>query len=436
MPSFMLDARKFFLITITIIAIIQIDIFGTLGLIAYGILILYGVAFIVINNRNLNIYTAPIFYVACAFYLYFILANCINGSFVLRGPSLVQYFLLCIVAFSLRSIESLKKDVKYFCFILTVLGLIQSVSSIVMALTTYYSPDFVSSLPSVIEALFKEVAGAFPIRGTGLIQNANLTGGYSFVCGIFSLYLFFITDNKKWKILAFINFILSFYLVFFFCASRTFMLALISSLFVFGILRICDVCKNPKNRMYVIRVLIALLVCAIMIFIAIFWVFPSAKDFLSDRVLRISSLSDGSGRLHIWVTALELGKGNRLFGYSYKNLENTLGYGNVHNSLLEMLSFGGVPTLVLFLIYFSYTLYIAVRILKRVTDLSVSDKLFLYFIVSYIIGYFVSGFTESDINRMKMTTLMFTIFLGYIHVVYYQLKAQNRMQSASMKKLL
>ena len=68
-----------------------------------------------------------------------------------------------------------------------------------MALTTYYFPDFVSSLPSVIEALFKEVAGAFPIRGTGLIQNANLTGGYSFVCGIFSLYLFFITDNKKSK---------------------------------------------------------------------------------------------------------------------------------------------------------------------------------------------------------------------------------------------
>ena len=94
MPLFLRDTRIFLLVTFMSIAVIQIDIFGVLGLIVYGLLIAYGVVFIAVNFKNLHLLKHPIFYIACAYYLYFILAGIINKNFSYTGPALIQFYVL------------------------------------------------------------------------------------------------------------------------------------------------------------------------------------------------------------------------------------------------------------------------------------------------------------------------------------------------------
>ena len=400
MPLFLRDTRIFLLVTFMSIAVIQIDIFGVLGLIVYGLLIAYGVVFIAVNFKNLHLLKHPVFYIACAYYLYFILANVINGSFNLRGPSIVQYFLLCVVAFSVRPVDEIRRDVITAAKFMTVIGIVQAVFCIFAALLLYSAPQFVDNTPEFFSALIHEVADGFPVRASGLVQNANLTAGYEFVS-------------------------LAIYIVFVYCASRTYMLAGMSFSLVFLVLYYFGVCReNEKQRKIFHACLIcicALIVIAIMILVCS----PAVRDFLLNRVLRIDSLSTGSGRLNIWKTSIELGKGHRLFGISYEALEEATGFGNAHNSILEMLTFGGLPTLILFSVYYLYTLYVAGKVIVK-GKMDTKTMLFFCFLVAYILGHFVAGMTESDINRLKMTTLLFSVSMGFIHVINYQLKKQEK----------
>ena len=80
---FFTNISYFFLAVISIISVIQIYGLGTFGLVVYGILIFYSIVFIAINIRKIKIYMHPIFYVVCAYYLYFIFAGFINGLFIL-----------------------------------------------------------------------------------------------------------------------------------------------------------------------------------------------------------------------------------------------------------------------------------------------------------------------------------------------------------------
>lgn len=427
MPLFLRDPRIFLLVTFMSIAVIQIDIFGVLGLIVYGLLIAYGVVFIAVNFKNLHLLKHPVFYIACAYYLYFILANVINGSFNLRGPSIVQYFLLCVVAFSVRPADEIRRDVITVAKFMTVIGIIQAVFCIFAALLLYNAPQFVDNTPEFFSALIHEVADGFPVRASGLVQNANLTAGYEFVSGILSFFLLLnYAKNREWIWPAIINIALAIYIVFVYCASRTYMLAGMSFSLAFLVLYYFGVCRENEKQRKIFHVCLICIFALIVIAIMILVCSPAVRDFLLNRVLRIDSLSTGSGRLNIWKTSIELGKGNRLFGISYEALEDATGFSNTHNSLLEMLAFGGIPTLVLFIIYYLYTLFVAGKVILK-GKMDSQTMLFFCFLVAYILGHFVAGMTESDINRLKMTTLLFSISMGFIHVINYQLKKHEKL---------
>ncbi len=427
MPLFLRDTRIFLLVTIMSIAVIQIDIFGVLGLIVYGLLIAYGVVFIAVNFKNLHLLKHPVFYIACAYYLYFILANLINGSFNLRGPSIVQYLLLCVVAFSVRPVDKISRDITSAAKFMTVIGIVQAVFCIFAASLLYFAPQFVDNTPEFFSALIHEVADGFPVRASGLVQNANLTAGYEFVSGILSFFLLLnYAKNKKWIWPAIINIALAIYIVFVYCASRTYMLAGICFILAFLLLYYLGVCRVNEEKRKIFHICLICICVVFVIAIIILICAPSVRDFLLNRVLRVDSLSTGSGRLNIWKTSIELGKGHRLFGISYEALEEATGYGNAHNSILEMLTFGGLPTLILFSIYYLYTIYVAAKVVLK-SKIDTQTMLFFCFLVAYIIGHFVAGMTESDINRLKMTTVLFSISMGFIHVINYQLKKQEQL---------
>ena len=427
MPLFLKDTRIFLLVTFMSIAVIQIEIFGLIGRIVYGLLIAYGVIFIAVNFKNLHLLKHPIFYIACAYYLYFILANLINGSFVRRGPAIIQYFLLCIIAFSIRPIEDIKRDFTDIAKFMIVMGLIQAICSISMALIFYLCPAVVYSLPSNISSLYIQMVGGFPVRASGLILNANFTGGYEFVSCVLSIFLLLShPTSKKWTYLAILNIILALYTIFIFCASRTYMLGTIGTLGVFFLLYFLVAFKDDRRAKHFFYLCLLSLILVLLLLLILFFIIPSTREFFLNRVVRVDSLSDGTGRLNVWKNAWELGKTNRIIGIDFDLLEQATTLSNAHNIILEMLTFGGVPTLVLFLIYFIYTISIIVRIISKKEN-NIDSKIFYCFLLSYLIGYFITGMTESDINRLKMTTLLFSISMGFIHVINYQLQKQEKL---------
>lgn len=415
------DIKTFILVSITVISIIQIEVFGTLGLIIYGLLIAYGIVFILLNLRKLNTLHKPISIIAFAYYFYFILADCINGNFVLTGPSLIQYLILLIVAFSIRPTQQLNSTISSIAKIMTIIGIIVSLSSVFIALFTYYFPDLINNLPQYFANFCIISTGSFPGRASGVLGNANITSGYSFVCAIFSIYLMFIDQNKKWKFLSCVNYILSAYMIFIFCNSRSFILALLSSSIIFIFLYFLHVYKEDKQKIKAFKII---LICAVILFIilglSILYI-SQFRTFIFDRILRVTSLSDGSGRLEIYKTALELGKGNRVFGYSFRDLEAITGHSHAHNIFIELLSFGGIPSLLLFCIFFFYTGLVAI---KNVFAKNTSKEccILSIFLLAYGVGYFICGLTGSDINRMRMTTVCLQIAMGFIHVIAYNIK--------------
>lgn len=415
------DIKTFLIVSISVISVIQIEVFGTFGLIMYGLLIAYGIVFILLNFRELNILYKPISIIAFAYYFYFILADCINGNFVLTGPSLIQYLILLVIAFSIRPTSQLNSTILSIAKIMTIMGIIVSLSSVFIALLTYYFPSLITKLPQYFTNICITSTGSFPGRASGVLGNANITGGYSFVCAIFSIYLMFTYQNKKWKYISCINYILSIYIVFIFCNSRSFTLALISSTIIFVFLYFLHVYRYDKQKIKVFKIII---ICAVILFsillISILCI-PQFRTFVFDRIIRVTSLSDGSGRLEIYRTALEMGKGNRVFGYSFKDLEAITGRSHAHNIFIELLSFGGIPSLLLFCIFFFYTGFVAI---KNIFAKNTSKEccILSIFILAYGVGYFICGLVESDINRMRMTTVCLQLALGFTHVIAYNLK--------------
>ena len=231
----------------------------------------------------------------------------------------------------------------------------------------------------------------------------------------------FTYQNKKWKYISCINYILSIYIVFIFCNSRSFTLALISSTIIFVFLYFLHVYRYDKQKIKVFKIII---ICAVILFsillISILCI-PQFRTFVFDRIIRVTSLSDGSGRLEIYRTALEMGKGNRVFGYSFKDLEAITGRSHAHNIFIELLSFGGIPSLLLFCIFFFYTGFVAI---KNIFAKNTSKEccILSIFILAYGVGYFICGLVESDINRMRMTTVCLQLALGFTHVIAYNLK--------------
>ena len=417
---FFTNISYFFLAVISIISVIQIYGLGTFGLVVYGILIFYSIAFIAINIRKIKIYMHPIFYVACAYYLYFIFAGFINGNYNYTGPTLFQYFMLTVIAFSIRPISELRQDFIYISKLMTVMGLVISIGSLTISLITYYCPDAILFLPKYIGDLFVHFTGAFPDRATGMIGNANTTGGYLNYSALFSMYIVVSTKSNKWRIISIINILFAIFSIFILLASRTSMLGLLLVGSMFFILVTCF-STNVRMKKVLAKLLVYIFISGFVFLIACIFI-EDLRSFLLNRVLRISSLSDGSGRLDIYKTAFELGSEHRLFGFYHKELVETTGVYNAHNIFLEALSFGGIPCLILFCVYFFYTIIIASKNAFTKSQINNEYRIFFCFLFCYLCCYLIRGFTECDLNKMRMGSLCVQLVMGYTHIINYQLK--------------
>lgn len=429
MPLFLRDTRIFLLVTIMSIAVIQIDIFGVLGLIVYGLLIAYGVVFIAVNFKNLHLLKHPIFYVACAYYLYFILVGIINKNFSYTGPALIQFFILTIVAFSVRPIDEIRKDFGILSKYLTVMGLIVSISSLLICYITYYLPGFVSILPETIKANFIRFTGAFPSRATGVIGNANRSAGYLYICALFALYLIVTNKTRKWVIPAIVNICLAFYTTYIVFTSRTYMLCLLITLPGFFIAYFLSKYRTKIFKQKLFYLIVGIVLVAILLFVFACIISAEARDYILNHIVRVSSLSDGTGRLGIYKTSLELWKEHKMLGYYYRKLHDLTGVTHAHNIFIEVLASGGLPSFIFFCIFMIYTVYVAIRNVFTKNSISKETRLLICLLISYLVGYLLTGMTGGDINRMMYTTVILPSVMCSTHVVRHQLINDKRIKS-------
>ena len=420
------NVSVFLLVTIMSIAIIQIDIFGIFGLVVYGLLIAYGIFFIAVNYKKLNLLKHPIVYIAFAYYLYFIFAGIVNGNVTYTGPSLIQFFILTIVSFSVRPVSDIKKEFGILAKYLTVMGLVVSVGSIAVCLITYYMPDFVLALPETVKNKFYDFTSAFPVRATGIIGNANRSAGYIYICALFSLYLIVSNRKSKWVILGIINILIAFYSTFIIFAARTYMLCLLITFPCFFIAYLINKYRSKIFKQKIFYIIIGIVLITILCFVLACVISEDARDYILNHIVRISSLSDGSGRLGIYKASLELSKEHKVFGYHYKELHNSIGFDHAHNIFIEILASGGIPSLVLFCLFMFYTIYVAIRNVFIKSNISNETRLLICLLISYLAGYLITGMTGSDINRMVFTTVVLPSVMCSTHIISQQINNSTK----------
>lgn len=421
--------RNFFLLANLIaLTVLQFGIFGRLGLAIYGLLLAYGTVFIMLNVRRDSMRSAgPMFYVAICYFLSYLLSLAINGGIATSGAAMLQFLILTLACYMVDDCSDIQAGVGILSKFLTICGIVLFAGSMAIALTTHNAPAFVKSLPEPIRSELYRFTGSFPVRLTGLIGNANTTAGFCFASSVFSLYIIANGSyGKRWTLISILNIAFCHSMIFLGTACRSFMLASIFSFLSFFILYFHLFPGHGRKNNHVMKVIFFTVCISLLLAAIAFCLSGPFRSFVLNHIIRTSSLETGSGRLAIYRKALELGAGRRLFGFSYGELMETCGVIHAHNNYLEVLSFGGLVSLALYLVYFFYSLFVAIRNTLSSRTIPPSWRLLFCMASCYMIGYMVGGMTECDVDRMKLTSIAMYIILPYIHILDIALQYDKR----------
>ena len=421
--NFFSDVHTYFLVCISTIMALLFNLFGNVGLAIYGLLIVYSFIFFLLNVKKQPLLKTPIFYVMVAYYAYHILAVCINGSVIQLGSSILQLFFLSLIGFFQRDTKTIKHDITSLAKCMTVFGLLMSIGSLLMASFALYFPEHVVILPSYLKKVFESVSFSFyngRIRGFG--NQPNVSSEFCLICSMFSTFL--ITNSsvsRKWHITSLINIIITVYFIFIAASSRTKMVAIAAFFCCYFVSYFFVI--NRRNQKYK-KIITVLLISTIIVIILLVLILAFSNDFrtfIMEDVIRISSLETASGRDDVYKTAFDLGKGHRLFGYNVETLKKAIAP-HAHNIYLQLLSFAGIPGLVLFCIYFFYTAFIAGKNLIN-NSFAEEEKNLNCFIFCFIFCYFIQGLPEvAGVDIMRLSSVSAQLIFASTHLIYHNKK--------------
>lgn len=415
-----LNTTQYINITFLVVSIIQFNIFGYVGLTGYGLLIVFGAAFFIVNRHKMRFATGTAFKIAIAYYAYFLIAALINGSYKMIEASLLTMLLLTLAGFVLRSNEEIDDNLISLAKILTIAGIVMCVLSFAVACFTYLFPEVVNSMPDWLSTKLIDIKGDFPRRMSGFVLNPNSTAEYSYMTACLSFYLLTKAKKLKWKFLAATNILISFITVFFLTASRTSMMAFLGfygTYYVCHIIHLATVKKTKAVRLTLI-VMIAIPV-ALLGILSILFAYQPTRDFIFEHIIRISSLATGSGRLKLYNEIFNIGKANRVVGVSIDTIktETTNHAPHCHNSFLETLTFGGIPTLLLFSTYILISFIFSFKSIWRTKQLPYQTRSSALFFASIVVSQFLYGLTECCIDRTGISSFVYALSLASLHTV-------------------
>lgn len=426
MTKILHDIHTYLLITITTLLALYLNFLGTLGLVVYGLLIAYSVVFIFMNYRRREQYKQlpPIFFILIAYYCYFILAVSVNGSFTYNGPAIIQLFLLAFICFFRNDTNEMLYDVNNIAKVFTIFGLAMSIGSISIASFTLLFPNLVNTFPSALAEKFFAIKGSFPSdRLPGLCHYPNPTSLACLTSILFSFYLISIESKKKWIIPAIINICTGSYVIIIASNSRTNMVCLAAFIFFYYIFYFFILHKNDQKKRKIRNIIVIVFLTAVILFAIILIGSASFRDFFFNHVLRVSSIKDASGRDDVYKISYELGQGKRFLGYDMHDLVD-VGLPNAHNIFLQLLCAGGIPSLVLFCLWFFFSIYASIRnVLKPVSK---EARNLNGFFACFIVCYLLQGLPEiAGVDIMSPFSIAAQVIFAYINVNYFNYRQQK-----------
>ena len=369
------DVHWLLSITIASIAVLQFGVFSTLGLVLYGVLLAYNFVGIILNCKNKRINWTFTFVTGAGYFLYYIFASLFNGNFIDIASVLFQYLLIFIISFFIRDEKYIEKDFLSLAKILTISGLAMAVLSILLAVFSTAFPDFFSSLPDyeVFYELKKRTCNIAVDRLVGFGGNPITTAFYCYVSVAFSIYLLSRTVRFAWKITALCNFIISSFTISFLARSRTYMGALATFLIIYFFIYYCVINKDNPRKWKNFKIILTLAFILFALFLILFFVSSEFKSFILN---------------------------------------------DVHNMYLEILTFGGVPSLVLFMLYTVSAIIVSVKNFIFKNHISQVCLVINCLALAYIISYLVGGISEPGaVRSMRIAFPVYNTMIATVCVI-------------------
>lgn len=415
-------------IALITVSVIRFDVFGILGLVGYGVLIAYTAVGCIINARKLHFVKCFPFYAGIAYYAVYLLMSLINGSYTRIWSSLIQLFILMLIAFINKSNDEINRDFETFSHIAIIAGILMSILSILLSAITTFLPETLHVLPQNLQNEIARLSGNLHGRISGLSGNANQTAVYCYVGLALSIYTLATNRNIRWRITSIVNIVLALYTIFIATASRTSMLAVIAFTGSYILAYYLIAYKNDETRKRHFKILLLIALCAILLFAILIIIIPSFRNFILTDVVRIDSLSTGSNRTSVYQAVLEWGENRRLTGFDIEEFADETGWHDTHNMVLEVLSTAGAIGLILFFIYFGASISTIIKNFSGVAGMDNKEKNIRCFFLAYIIGYLVWGLTETGrVNAIYQISFLVQIVFGYSSVMLYNRKTKEHL---------
>lgn len=398
-------------ITMLALCILNLNIFGTVGLVGYGLLIALDLIMLLVNYKHLTSFRSPIKLIGIFFFLSYLLSISINGNFPYMASTIGQFLLITILCFQQDSTDKIQSNVSFIAKTLTIIGIINASCSYLVSFIYSDFPNTVASIANIYP-YFNQIGSPHDYRLVGLQGNPNNTSAYMYISALMALYIF-TTQDLKWKIIATCDMILAFLIIIISSNSRTSTIALVVGFTIYLLTYFLVIERDNKEKRKIFFILLLILLICILAFIILLVANPQFKDYFFTKIIRIDSLKTGSSRDQVYEIAIKLWKENLLFGYNRNEIISRRELFHTHNNCLEILSFGGIITFVLWLLYFIYTNCIGIKMLLS-SKFNKELKQTLCLMLSILISHIFWGLTEVDIDWMKVSSLMIFTFIPTI----------------------
>lgn len=416
----LLDIHWLLIITISTIAVLLFGVFNWVGLVLYGVLLVYngsGIVYNFLNGRKIS--KNITFFSGVLFSLYFLLASFINGNSS-DWATIIQYGLILVLVSFAREGKEIQSVFLPISKVLTISGICMAFLSILIPIIGNVFPSFFLSLPKydLFIRLNKMVCDIKTDRLIGFGLNPITTSFYCYATIAFSVFLFSITGKQLWKILSAINIGISSFFIAFLARSRTYMLALFAFYGAYFFIYYCVLYRDVPSKQRDFKVLLFVFCSCFIVFVLLFTLFDSFRSFILEDVFRVQNIDTFGNRGDIFTRSLIAGEGHRLFGISSMYFEQII-EDHTHNVFLEVLTFGGVPSLFFFMIYVFSSIYISIKNMINKNEMPINIQIINCLAFAYIVSYLVGGISEpGGVRTMRLAFAVLQLMIGSVVVIY------------------
>ena len=332
-------------------------------------------------------------YSLICFYILTTIILTAHNDILSKGLTQFHIFFFALNCLIILQDNKLDENLLFVSKVFVILGLYKIIGSFIAILIMKYNPILADSFPKFIAEVIQN-SYVNHARPNGITVHPNTLGAIISVASWCSFYLIFASDSKKWLIASCVT-IFSGVAFAIRISSRTTLLVITAFIGIFGLLNLIFWNKlSHINKKKLIAIIIIALACIILV-AAILIFSNELRHYIFERVIRVKDIKTATGRTNLQKVALEATKDKRLFGMSYEKLSDDILYGtpHTHNPFIQILVTTGIPSLVLFSLFFFYSIGCSIYLIIKKRN-EFENLIFLLFILASQITLFIQSFFE------------------------------------------